>query len=112
MLVSARISLWLYVHQVVEIESSNYDAICTTNPCMLNLTVREKMVRLIALPAGAASPPSLCPQSNRHALPPINRLPRFTCTTRCPTFTRIIGNMFEIARTLSLPARATLNQDN
>jgi len=50
--------------QVVEVESANYDAVCTTNPCYFNIAVPKKMVcrhsrhetpatRALALPAAA-----------------------------------------------------------
>jgi hypothetical protein len=32
--------------QLVEVESITYEAVCTSNPCRINVTVTEKMVRL------------------------------------------------------------------
>lgn len=65
--------LYMWRPQVVEVESINYAAVCTTNPCYINLTVTEKMVRPSCIPCRPAwltpTPPDPTP-TPRHTAPP------------------------------------------
>jgi hypothetical protein len=66
--------------QVVELESVDYAALCTTNPCFMNVTVTEKMVRP-ARDANLVGQPRPSPASPRLAT-----FTPFSCnpSTSCP----------------------------